>query len=52
MGAMPLQRFIDEEIKRPLSRALLFGNLKDGGQVHIKYTDKIEVETTTNVTAE
>jgi ATP-dependent Clp protease ATP-binding subunit ClpA len=52
MGARPLQRVIDEEIKRPLSRALLFGNLKDGGEVHIKYTDKIEVETITNVTAE
>ena len=45
MGARPLQRVIDNEIKRPLSRALLFGNLKDGGIVNIKYTDKIEVET-------
>jgi len=30
MGARPLQRVIDKEIKRPLSRELLFGNLKNG----------------------
>ena len=35
MGARPLQRVIDKEIKRPLSRELLFGNLKDGGVVEI-----------------
>jgi ATP-dependent Clp protease ATP-binding subunit ClpA len=32
MGARPLQRVIDSEIKRPLSRAMLFGNLKQGGE--------------------
>ena len=52
MGARPLQRVIDAEIKRPLSRALLFGDLKNGGAVNIKYSDKIEIETTTNVTVE
>ena len=35
MGARPLQRVIDKEIKRPLSRALLFGNLKNGGNLTI-----------------
>src|SRR5210317_534417 len=35
MGARPLQRVIDKDIKRPLSRALLFGELKNGGKVHI-----------------
>jgi len=35
MGARPLQRVIDREIKRPLARALLFGDLKDGGKVTI-----------------
>ena len=44
MGARPLQRVIDEEIKRPLSRALLFGDLKNGGTISITYTDKIELE--------
>jgi len=35
MGARPLQRVIDKEIKRPLSREMLFGSLKDGGKVTI-----------------
>ena len=39
MGARPLQRVIDNEIKRPLSRKLLFGDLKNGGIVHIDLND-------------
>jgi len=39
MGARPLQRVIDKEIKRPLSRQLLFGKLKDGGNVNITVQD-------------
>jgi ATP-dependent Clp protease ATP-binding subunit ClpA len=39
MGARPLQRVIDKEIKRPLSRELLFGKLKDGGNVNITVQD-------------
>ena len=35
MGARPLQRVIDKEIKRPLARRMLFGDLKDGGLVSI-----------------
>jgi ATP-dependent Clp protease ATP-binding subunit ClpA len=35
MGARPLQRVIDNEIKRPLSRQMLFGSLKDGGEAMI-----------------
>lgn len=31
MGARPLSRVIDQVIKKPLSRAMLFGHLKDGG---------------------
>jgi ATP-dependent Clp protease ATP-binding subunit ClpA len=42
-GARPLQRLIDKEIKRPLSRLILFGDLKNGGTVHINFTDKIEL---------
>jgi len=44
MGARPLQRVIDDEIKRPLSRALLFGDLKNGGKAQIDLVDgKIDV---------
>jgi ATP-dependent Clp protease ATP-binding subunit ClpA len=39
MGARPLQRVIDKEIKRPLSRELLFGSLKDGGKVTVDFKD-------------
>ena len=38
-GARPLQRVIDKEIKRPLSRQLLFGDLKTGGKVSIDFVD-------------
>ncbi len=40
MGARPLQRVIDKEIKRPLSRQLLFGELKDGGKCKIDIVNK------------
>jgi ATP-dependent Clp protease ATP-binding subunit ClpA len=39
MGARPLQRVIDNEIKRPLSKELLFGNLKNGGTVTVTTTE-------------
>jgi len=39
MGARPLQRVIDKDVKRPLSREMLFGNLKDGGAVEIDVND-------------
>jgi ATP-dependent Clp protease ATP-binding subunit ClpA len=39
MGARPLQRVIDNEIRRPLSRELLFGNLKQGGVFEIDAAD-------------
>lgn len=39
MGARPLQRVIDSEIKRPLSREILFGALKNGGTVKIVVVD-------------
>ena len=37
MGARPLQRVIDRDIKRPLSKEMLFGKLKNGGSVIIDY---------------
>ena len=36
MGARPLARVIDNEIKSPLSRKILFGELKDGGRVFVR----------------
>jgi len=49
MGARPLQRVIDKEIKRPLSRELLFGKLKSGGTVTI---DIVKGEVSLNVLEE
>jgi ATP-dependent Clp protease ATP-binding subunit ClpA len=40
MGARPLQRCIDEMIKRPLSKEILFGKLSNGGVVEISVDDK------------
>jgi|TARA_B100001094_G_scaffold1913_1_gene1686 ATP-dependent Clp protease ATP-binding subunit ClpA len=43
-GARPLQRVIDKEIKRPLSRQILFGDLKNGGTVNIDFVnDNLEL---------
>jgi len=39
MGARPLQRVIDKDIKRPLSKEMLFGDLRSGGSVKIDVTD-------------
>ena len=35
MGARPLQRVIDKEIKRDLAKMMLFGSLKNGGNANI-----------------
>ena len=35
MGARPLQRTIDEMIKKPLSKEILFGKLVNGGVVEV-----------------
>jgi ATP-dependent Clp protease ATP-binding subunit ClpA len=39
MGARPLQRVIDKDIKRPLSKEILFGSLKNGGTIAIDLKD-------------
>ena len=39
MGARPLQRTIDEHIKKPLSKEILFGKLTNGGIVEIDIKD-------------
>ena len=56
MGARPLQRVIDRDIKKPLSRELLFGKLKKGGNCKIIEKDgglkltfeKVKIEETIN----
>ena len=58
MGARPLQRTIDEFIKKPLSKEILFGKLVDGGVVEItvekdklmlNYVDVLPVKDISNV---
>ena len=48
MGARPMQRLIQDKIKRPLAEDLLFGRLAEkGGVVHITERDgelALEVE--------
>ena len=40
MGARPMQRLIDNKIKKDLSKELLFGSLKNGGIVKVTVKDK------------
>ena len=45
MGARPMQRIFDQNIKRPLSKEILFGKLINGGTALVKaVNDKIEIE--------
>lgn len=39
MGARPLQRIIDKEIKRDLAKLMLFGELKNGGWLSVSVAD-------------
>ena len=39
MGARPLQRTIDDMIKKPLSKEILFGRLTNGGVVEVSIED-------------
>lgn len=39
MGARPMQRVLQQQIKRPLAEKLLFGNLAKGGTIQISLTD-------------
>ena len=51
MGARPLQRVIDQDIKRPLSKKMLFGELKGGGSVTINMqNNQLVLETINEVT--
>jgi len=44
MGARPMARVIQENVKRPLADELLFGKLAAGGRVHLSVKDnKLDV---------
>ena len=45
MGARPLQRIIDKEIKRDLAKMMLFGELKNGGALAISVAPNENNET-------
>ncbi len=40
MGARPIARLIDQEIKKPLSHEILFGKLEKGGVVEVSIDDQ------------
>ncbi len=42
MGARPLARIIDQEIKKPLSHEILFGKLEKGGRVVVKLDEEAQ----------
>ena len=39
MGARPMARVIQDNIKKPLAEELLFGKLVDGGRVRVSVDD-------------
>ena len=51
LGARPLQRVIDDEIKKPLSKMILFGELTEGGMVEVGLTDDITPKLSVNFKA-
>lgn len=40
MGARPLKRLFHEKVKKPLSKLILFGELKNGGKCRIDYENE------------
>jgi len=48
LGARPLQRVIDDEIKKPLSKMILFGELTEGGMVEVGLSDEVVPTLTVN----
>ena len=40
MGARPMERVIQEHIKKPLADAILFGELSQGGRVEVSTDDE------------
>ena len=47
MGARPMERLINQSIKKSLANELLYGKLTKGGSVYVeKNKDELEIETT------
>jgi ATP-dependent Clp protease ATP-binding subunit ClpA len=44
MGARPLQRVVNDNIKKPISKEILFGKLREGGTVTVNINGKDEIE--------
>tara|TARA_R110000803_G_scaffold8229_6_gene26501 strand:+ start:940 stop:3180 length:2241 start_codon:yes stop_codon:yes gene_type:complete len=44
MGARPLQRVVNDNIKKPVSKEILFGKLRDGGTVTVDITETDEIK--------
>lgn len=42
MGARPLERFIDQHLKRPISEEIVFGKLMHGGSIDIFIDEKLD----------
>ncbi len=51
LGARPLQRVIDDEIKKPLSKMMLFGELTAGGMVEVGLSQDTVPKLTVNFKA-
>src|SRR5210317_1784481 len=51
LGARPLQRVIDDDIKKPLSKMMLFGELTEGGMVEVGLTKDVVPKLTVNFKA-
>lgn len=49
MGARPLGRIIQQQIKKPLAPKMLFGELKNGGKVELDFTDKFVFNLVSNI---
>jgi len=43
MGARPMARLIQEDVKKPLAEEILFGSLSKGGEVHLTLRDNVIV---------
>ena len=39
MGARPMARLVEQELKKPLADAMVFGKLKTGGKVRATVVD-------------
>ena len=51
MGARPFERLFEKVIKKPLSKEMLFGKLKNGGHAIVDVeNDKIDIQITNSVT--